>query len=196
MSVSSKKVIDWRKRTKEQLVNAMGGCCVICGYNKCNAVLAFHHLDPSKKDFSFGGVRANPQSIDKIIIEVKKCIMVCHNCHTEIHAGITSVPENVKSFDEEIYKTEVLKFKPTKELKYCFSCNKEIPLKQKACSTICANKNRSKIDWSKIDLENELKTKYISQLAKELGCSDNAINKRLKKMGIDKSSIKRFSYSK
>ena len=29
-----------------------GGKCIRCGYNKCLKALEFHHLDPSKKDFT------------------------------------------------------------------------------------------------------------------------------------------------
>ena len=29
--------------------------------------------------------------------ELKKCILICANCHNEIHAGITEIPENVKN---------------------------------------------------------------------------------------------------
>jgi hypothetical protein len=27
------------------------GKCQICGYNKCNRALSFHHKDPNEKDF-------------------------------------------------------------------------------------------------------------------------------------------------
>ncbi|MEY4334993.1 MAG: phage FelixO1, partial [Bacteroidota bacterium] len=41
-----KNVIAWRKRTKQKLVEHKGGCCEICGYNKCIEALEFHHKDP------------------------------------------------------------------------------------------------------------------------------------------------------
>ena len=43
----SKDISNWRKRTKQKIIDAMGGCCQICGYNKCNAALELHHIDPS-----------------------------------------------------------------------------------------------------------------------------------------------------
>jgi hypothetical protein len=36
---------------KQKLVDYKGGKCIKCGYNKYIGNLAFHHLDPSKKDF-------------------------------------------------------------------------------------------------------------------------------------------------
>lgn len=40
-------VKEYRKRIKQELVNYKGGKCQICGYNRCNEALEFHHLDPS-----------------------------------------------------------------------------------------------------------------------------------------------------
>ena len=92
MSSSSEAVKRWRLNTKDRMVQAMGGKCQCCGYNKTNKALAFHHIDPDKKDMGFGDTRANPKSWQKIIIELKKCILVCHNCHSEIHDGIENYP--------------------------------------------------------------------------------------------------------
>lgn len=76
-----------RASTKHKAVELMGGKCKICGYSKCEAALEFHHLDPSKKDFAIGGTIR--YSWSKVAEELKKCIMVCSNCHVEIHAGVT-----------------------------------------------------------------------------------------------------------
>ena len=37
---------------KANAVNYKGGSCIICGYNKYNGSLEFHHLDPTQKEFS------------------------------------------------------------------------------------------------------------------------------------------------
>ena len=76
----------WRKRTKQKLVDYKGGKCVRCGYDKCLAALEFHHTDPTKKDFGVSGsIVAN---FEKMQEEVEKCILVCSNCHREIHQEI------------------------------------------------------------------------------------------------------------
>lgn len=73
------------------LVNEAGGRCLLCGYDKCQGALHFHHVDPSTKSFGLakGGIT---RAIDEVRREAKKCILVCSNCHAEIEAGITSVP--------------------------------------------------------------------------------------------------------
>lgn len=87
---ASDAVIRRRKNVKIKAVEYKGGSCEICGYNKCNEALQFHHLDPTQKDFgiSAGGFT---RSWEKVKSELDKCIMVCANCHSEIHTGIVVV---------------------------------------------------------------------------------------------------------
>jgi hypothetical protein len=80
-----------RRRIKELLVKEAGGRCLRCGYDKCQAALHFHHVDPSTKSFGLAG-RGITRAIDAVRREAEKCILVCSNCHAEIEAGITSVP--------------------------------------------------------------------------------------------------------
>lgn len=101
MSYSSERVKEWRKNTKDRMIASMGGCCQICGYNKSNRALEFHHLDPSIKDLGFGGARASNTAWPKLVEELRKCIMVCSNCHKELHDGITTLPETFNRFNED-----------------------------------------------------------------------------------------------
>jgi hypothetical protein len=89
----SKSVVDWRKRTKAKLVEYKGGKCqnLVCGYNNCDAALEFHHIDPKEKDFS---ISAKSYSFERLKQEVDKCIMLCSNCHTEVHNGLIKIDEN------------------------------------------------------------------------------------------------------
>jgi len=67
-----------------------GGKCAVCGYNKCKASLDFHHLNPEEKEANVGNLLRS-SSWNRIKEELDKCILVCKNCHGEIHAGITSI---------------------------------------------------------------------------------------------------------
>ena len=80
-----KSVIDWRKRTKQKLVDYKGGKCEICEYNRSVSGLEFHHIDPSKKDFQVCG---KSWSFERLKNEADKCMLVCSNCHREIHEKI------------------------------------------------------------------------------------------------------------
>lgn len=77
-----KSVVDWRRRQKEKLVEYKGGKCEKCGYNKSIQALQFHHLNPEEKDFNISG---KSYSFKRIKKEVDKCMLVCSNCHIEIH---------------------------------------------------------------------------------------------------------------
>ncbi len=75
----------YRKRTKEKCVKYKGGKCERCGYNKCIQALDFHHINPKEKDFTISG---GTKSFESLKSELDKCILVCKNCHSEIHADI------------------------------------------------------------------------------------------------------------
>ena len=69
------------RRTKLRAIKFLGGHCVKCGYNKCPAALDYHHIDPSKKDINF--VTAKHWSWKRLVEELKKCVLLCANCHRE-----------------------------------------------------------------------------------------------------------------
>lgn len=79
-----------RERSKQELITYKGGCCQICGYNKCESALEFHHINPEIKEFGIGE-NGLTRSISKNKNEVDKCILVCANCHREIHAGLIDI---------------------------------------------------------------------------------------------------------
>ena len=76
-----------KRKVKSILIDYKGGKCSICGYDKCQGALQFHHLDPKEKEFTFSHVNLNDTnfSIEKMKEEADKCILVCANCHFELH---------------------------------------------------------------------------------------------------------------
>ena len=79
---NSERVSRYRRNAKLKMIEYKGGKCEVCGYNKCIAALDFHHIDPLEKDFALG---SKISSWDIVVKELDKCIMVCSNCHREIH---------------------------------------------------------------------------------------------------------------
>ena len=80
-------VTDFRRRQKQRAIEYMGGSCCKCGYSKCSYALEFHHTDPTEKEFSLSQTGVT-RSWDRLLAELKKCILVCSNCHREIHAAL------------------------------------------------------------------------------------------------------------
>lgn len=81
---TSDQSLERMRNLKEQMVNYKGGECNRCGYKKYIGALEFHHLDPNEKDFNISHLRYYSFG-DKIKNELDKCILVCANCHREIH---------------------------------------------------------------------------------------------------------------
>ena len=73
-----------RRDIKLRAIEYKGGECEVCGYNKYVGALHFHHLDPNEKDFNIA-YRGHSRSWRTVKEELDKCIMVCANCHAEIH---------------------------------------------------------------------------------------------------------------
>jgi hypothetical protein len=81
---NSCNVTQFRRRRKEKCVMYKGGKCEKCGYNKCLGALQFHHIDPSEKEFGLSG-KGVPKSWERCKTELDKCILLCANCHAELH---------------------------------------------------------------------------------------------------------------
>lgn len=79
-----------RKIIKKWALEYKGKKCCICGYDKCTEALDFHHINPEEKDFILSD-RNLILDWNEIKKELDKCVLVCSNCHREIHAGVTTL---------------------------------------------------------------------------------------------------------
>jgi len=78
-----------RQRYKEKCIELKGGKCILCGYNRSFRSLHFHHL--YGKDFSIKESLVRFSNWEKVKEELEKCILVCANCHGEIHDGFVDI---------------------------------------------------------------------------------------------------------
>lgn len=73
-----------------KLKQSRGGKCERCGYNTCLKALEFHHIDPEQKDFTISN---DHFKLKDAIEESKKCILICANCHRELHDELWDISE-------------------------------------------------------------------------------------------------------
>lgn len=101
------------KKNYDKKVSAVAEYKSNCGCAKCGEtrpyVLEFHHRDPFQKDYTIAN-RARA-SLDSIMSEIQKCVVLCSNCHQAFHHlerqyGITI---------EDFLNTEVIYFLKSSE---------------------------------------------------------------------------------
>jgi Zn finger protein HypA/HybF involved in hydrogenase expression len=98
------KVREWNRLNKQkqnkkrrQFINEYKSNC---SCKKCGDirpyVLDFHHINPNEKEFDLGD--ATKYSIDRLKLELEKCITLCRNCHSEFHYLEKQQDINIKDY--------------------------------------------------------------------------------------------------
>lgn len=194
MSTAYEHIKTFRHKRKANVVYVMNGKCCLCGYDKCLSALELHHIDPNNKEFSFNNLN---MSWDKLQTELQKCILVCANCHREIHAGL--IEQELKtSFNsqraEEI--TKALNEWKKVSVNVCPVCGAPVSKKGVLCAE-CANKQRRVVKErpTRQELKNLIRITPFTQIGKMYGISDNAIRKWCKKYNLPTKSSEIKSYS-
>jgi len=80
---------------KQKLLKFKKNGCMVCGYNKCSRALEFHHLDPSKKEHTIANIRSK----DTLTTELDKCVLLCSNCHQEVHDGLLDLSTHLSNLN-------------------------------------------------------------------------------------------------
>jgi hypothetical protein len=60
--------------------------CTACGISE-PVVLTFHHIDPDSKTSGISEMTRNA-GMGRLKAEIRKCIVICSNCHKMLHAGL------------------------------------------------------------------------------------------------------------
>lgn len=168
-------VIRRQRKFKEKAIEYKGGKCCICGYDKCQAALDFHHRNSNDKQFNLSKIStlSFDKNFDLITKELDKCDLLCSNCHRELHF------EKIKINDFE-YKT---KKNPTYLM--CKICDNTFKIttkpSQKYCSEKCSQIAQRKTERpDKSILEKEVLELGYCAVGRKYGVSDNSIRKWLK----------------
>lgn len=174
MSENTTSVIKTQRRKKLYAIEMFGGKCQICGYNKCPNALEFHHVESNNKKEKPAYVIMR-WSWERAKKELDKCILVCANCHREIHY-------------KELDVTFLDLVLPWIEIE-CATCHHLFETKrvdQKYCSISCSRHGSRKTTRP---TEEELKRFLdesipFTKLGRMYGVSDNAVRKWAKKYNL------------
>jgi len=78
-----------RSRRNKKIIDKYQECgCIICDEKETHA-LVFHHVDPRKKEIAVSS--SVLRALHKTLAEIKKCVVLCRNCHAKVHAGILDI---------------------------------------------------------------------------------------------------------
>ncbi len=58
---------------------------ILCGYKNYDKALEFHHTGNHVKNDSVSAMLRNNVSTKLLTAEIRKCVVVCANCHRKIH---------------------------------------------------------------------------------------------------------------
>lgn len=196
---NSQNVINFVKRRKANLIKVFHSQCCICGFNAFQEALEFHHVDPSQKEFGITDGGAVTKALSKQLDEMRKCVLVCANCHRGIHAGYLEVPDNPEQFFDDTIANQLLQ--ELDEIKhgqkhYCQRCGKEIVTTSATYCVDCAKLISRKVDRpSREELKKLIRTTPFTRIANQFEVSDNAVRKWCDSYGLPRkvTDIKQMS---
>ena len=190
------------------MLDCMGNKCQVCGYDSCKNALDFHHLDPTKKEFTLSSWKI--KNLERLGNEAKKCVLLCCRCHRELHAGFLD-DKNLKIiFDDEKFLTykknpnysrkvnwdlvnieQIIKEKTYREI--CNDLGISEPTLYKRLKKLNIRKDQQAYRKVKFDITKEKldflynnENMSLLKISKMYDVSDTAVRKKIKKYGIKK----------
>lgn len=180
-----------RRKSKQWLVDLKGGSCVLCGYTQCLAALCFHHVVPGTKKFNLNATTVTWRISGEVKKELAKCVLLCMNCHMELHAGVKTLTGNTLALIQEkraLCASTEKRVQPSKlRITDCSYCGNEFVRtnREKYCSPPCAQQaSRRTRRPSKKVLKKLVWAQPVSTVARKFKVSGNAVHKWCKQYGI------------
>lgn len=173
---------------KKEFIRLRGGSCQLCGYDKTIQALEFHHINPDEKTMVLNH-ECSGNYLRKVE-EMKKCALICANCHREVHYGLVDAAlirlDNslIDSKIQYLKNYEKENFEDNDKKTICPICGGKKSSSSKMC-VICQHKLQQKSDRPEsLELARMIVEKGFVQVGKDFGVSDNAIKKWCKSYGI------------
>lgn len=196
----------WRQQIKHRVVLSLGGKCSICKQIYSDTVYDCHHLNPEQKDISISSIQTNgAKSWYKIRDELRKCCLLCANCHRLVHSG-EAIVENISYFNEEYYNWELAEYKQIskdtmlpldidKNKFICPKClGKKTPTAELCMS--CRNKEQQEIERpTRDELKNLIRNFPFTEIGRKFLVTDNSVRKWCDKYSLPRTKKEINQYS-
>lgn len=129
-------------KRKISLIKMLGNCCSECEYSKNLSALEFHHINPEEKDHTLDTRKLANCTWEFCLEEVKKCVLLCSNCHRETHNP------DLNNFQTQLFleNPPMLETKRAeiKQKFHCLTCQRETRKLIEKCSK-CIKKEKALI---------------------------------------------------
>jgi hypothetical protein len=99
-SASLEPAVAHRRRRKLKAIAHMHSTCYACGRGGPPALFEFHHWNADEKEFGLSESGIS-RSWARVVAELTKCVMLCANCHREVHAGVRQLDEGLLGLAED-----------------------------------------------------------------------------------------------
>lgn len=139
-------------------VEYKGGKCQFCGYNKSLKALAFHHRNPAEKKFEISASYC--RSWEEIKRELDKCVLLCGNCHCEVHDELIECPQEIIKNENVVWPRPTIKENAEKQRIYI---PKEVLLQDKTTEELSRELGVSARTVKKNREENNIRVKFTPQ---------------------------------
>lgn len=98
-----------RYKVADKIYSITGSKCYICGYgdDTKRSVLDFHHMDSKNKLFPLTLTMMGTKSYSDILLELRKCVLLCCRCHREFENGLIEKSKITKAYNEQWRITQV-----------------------------------------------------------------------------------------
>ena len=178
---------DYRKqkeralKRKIELIEYKGGKCIKCGYDKNISALDFHHIDKETKEFELDARKLSNTHINKLKEEVEKCVLLCANCHRELHHPHLD-KNNIPNLLNEYVTNNIKVQQNKKKQSICPFCKQNFDyVKGKIyCSKECRENNKNYPTFEEcLEKYNELKS--WEKVAQYFNLTRKIINRIVKK---------------
>ena len=175
-----------RKNIKKVAVDMLGNKCFYCGESYPLCVYDFHHVQKKVVEISRIMSTLNRMTLNSfinLIDEMKKCVLLCSNCHRQVESGLIEINES------PVYDLSILKRTFCND---CPICGNIKLVNYVTCSVKCSHMNLRRVKWPlKEELKELIEHNTYTSIGLLFGVSDSTVKKWAKNYGIFVPKYKR-----